>query len=86
MPLEGGALWSFKGEGASDQEDLDSVSSDDDITETAAEKVESPSPLVLTGKWMQHIVDSLVGSLDSGSRMIPRLYKLCVILEIHPLG
>ncbi len=47
MPLERGAMWSFEGEGPPDQEDLDSVSSDDDITETAAERVESPAPPVL---------------------------------------
>ncbi len=35
MPLESRALWSFEGEGASDQEDLDSDASEDNDIEMA---------------------------------------------------
>ncbi len=47
MPLESGALWSFEGEGASDQEDLNSVSSDDDVANITADNEVSPAPPVL---------------------------------------
>ncbi len=50
MSLESRALWSFEGEAALDQEDLDSVASEDNIVEMAPGDEVSPAPQVLHEK------------------------------------
>ncbi len=44
MPMESRAFWSFEGEGALDQEDLESVASEDNEIERAPEEEVFPAP------------------------------------------